>query len=188
MKYNSSVRTILGFLLFGLFFLIPNLSGAEIPSPPEVFKKFGILPLGQEEPPEFRLPKLNGETISLSDLRGKAVFLNMMTVGCEPCQKEMPAMEQLHRQYQDKGLVVLGVFTDITPDNADAMKSYFSKQGLTFPVLLLNGGSVKGFTLGWTPVTFLVDKSGRLAGKAFGYKNWTSPEAKEVIDHLLAES
>ncbi|MEK7280361.1 MAG: TlpA disulfide reductase family protein, partial [Nitrospirota bacterium] len=109
---------------------------------------------------------------------------NIMTVGCEPCQKEMPAMELLHKEYKDRGLVVLGIFIDITPDNISFMGSYLSEYGLTFPILFLHGGRMKGLTLGWTPITYLIDRDGRLIGKVIGLKDWTSDDARRVIDEI----
>lgn len=188
MKRNISFKIILWLLAASFIIIIPGLPFAHEGHEKESFKKFGILHLnGQEAPPEFKLPNMKGKMVSLSDLRGKAVFLNIMTVGCEPCQKEMPAMETLYKEYSDKGLAVLGIFIDITPDNTKFMGSYLSGYGLTFPVLFLHGGKMKGLTLGWTPITYLIDRDGRLVGKVIGLKDWTSDDARRVIDEILAK-
>lgn len=188
MKKYISFKIILGLLMYWIIFSIPNVIYAHEGHENDSFKRFGILHLnGQEALPEFKLPNLEGEIVSLSDFRGKAVFLNIMTVGCEPCQKEMPAMEMLHKEYKEKGLEVLGIFIDITPDNTKFMGSYLSEYGLTFQVLFLHGGSMKGLMRGYTPITYLIDRDGRLAGKVIGLKDWTSEDARRVIDEILAK-
>ncbi|MBI5746539.1 MAG: TlpA family protein disulfide reductase [Nitrospirae bacterium] len=175
-------------LICGMILSMFNLVYAHEGHEDDSFKRFGILHMnGREAPPEFRLPNMKGEMITLSDFKGRPVFLNIMTVGCEPCQKEMPAMEMLYKEYKDKGLAVLGIFIDITPDNTKFMGSYLSGYGLTFPVLFLHGGSMKGLTLGWTPITYLIDRDGRLVGKVIGLKDWTSDDARRVIDEISAK-
>ncbi|MFQ5873732.1 MAG: TlpA family protein disulfide reductase, partial [Dehalococcoidia bacterium] len=51
--------------------------------------------------PNFRLETLDGDTLVLSDLRGKPVFLNFFTVWCGPCRFELPEMEKVHQKFGD---------------------------------------------------------------------------------------
>jgi AhpC/TSA family len=58
--------------------------------------------------PDFELKTLDGERIRLSELRGKPVLLNFWASWCGPCRRELPGLVRIHRDLQDKGLVVLG--------------------------------------------------------------------------------
>src|SRR6266436_2137294 len=62
---------------------------------------------------DFKLPDLNGSTISLSSLRGKVVFLNVWATWCAPCREEMPSIESLYKEFSKNGdFVVLAVSQD----------------------------------------------------------------------------
>ncbi len=59
--------------------------------------------------PAFTVKTLGGKTLRLSDYRGKVVLLDFGAVACPPCRVEMPILQRWHRQYQRRGLVVLGL-------------------------------------------------------------------------------
>jgi thiol-disulfide isomerase/thioredoxin len=50
-----------------------------------------------EPAPDFALPTIEGQTVTLSALRGQAVFLNFWATWCPPCREEMPSVERLHQ-------------------------------------------------------------------------------------------
>src|SRR5690625_4629852 len=66
-----------------------------------------------DQAPDFRLEQINQnhhlDTIQLSDTNGKGVMLNFWATYCEPCEIEMPYMEKLYADYQDKGIEILAV-------------------------------------------------------------------------------
>ena len=91
--------------------------------------------------PDFTLKRLDtGEPITLSELRGKAVWLNFWTTWCEFCQAEAPAMQAVYEQYREAPLVMLGIDVNEEP----SIVSRFVEE---------NG-------LGWT---FAVDRGRRVA-------------------------
>ena len=59
--------------------------------------------------PNFELKDPAGKQLSLSELRGKVVFLNFWATWCPPCIEEVPAMEKLHQELKQDGLVMLAV-------------------------------------------------------------------------------
>lgn len=67
--------------------------------------------------PELTFRRVSdGSTGRLSEFRGKVVVLNLWSTWCIPCRKEMPALDRLHREYREKGLVVLAVSDESIPD------------------------------------------------------------------------
>lgn len=64
------------------------------------------------EAPEFSYPDINGDTISLSDLRGKYVYIDIWATWCGPCRRELPHLEKLQEEYADKNIVFLSVSID----------------------------------------------------------------------------
>jgi peroxiredoxin len=146
------------------------------------------LSLMRPKPPqmakEFRLLTPEKGQISLSDLKGKVVFLNFWATWCKPCEEEMPAMERLHRRFKDKGLVVLAISEDT--DGASVVGPYLKKHGLTFPVGLDPKMAVAGQYGVWAvPSTFIIDKSGKRILFANGVRQWDGPHAEALFQSLL---
>jgi cytochrome c biogenesis protein CcmG, thiol:disulfide interchange protein DsbE len=130
--------------------------GSQIPS---------ALARGERPPaPAFTMPRLDEEgTLSLADLRGKAVVVNFWASWCVPCKQEAPVLEAAWREHRDEGLVVLGIdFNDLRSD----ARAFMKREGLTYPVVYDRGGAlVAKFGATGVPETFFVDRQGRLVGK-----------------------
>ncbi len=105
---------------------------------------------------------LLGQTIKLSDLRGKGVVLNFWASWCKPCEEEAAALEAAYRKYKDKGIVFVGVdYLDQDP----SAKRYLEKFDVTFA----NGPDLaskisKRYTIRGVPETFFIDPEGNLVG------------------------
>ena len=119
--------------------------------------KAKVLAVG-DAAPNFELVDLEGNTQRLSDYKGEGVFLNFWGTWCEPCKREMPHMEKLHNEYEDKGVHVLA----INIKESDLKVERFREQyGLTFPIALDKTESVKeAYNIIPLPTTFLVNKDG----------------------------
>jgi thiol-disulfide isomerase/thioredoxin len=63
--------------------------------------------------PDFALDRLNGEQLTLSELRGQPIVLNLWASWCLTCRGEMPAIEKVYQHYKDSGLVVNRAEPDI---------------------------------------------------------------------------
>jgi peroxiredoxin len=98
----------------------------------------------------------------------------------------LPSVNQLYGEYRSKGLEVLLVNFRESPA---AVKRAVGERGYTAPVLLDESGEVTGRLYGvWGPPTvYLIDRQGRLVGRATGPRGWDSPQARKFIDALLAE-
>ncbi|MEH6991824.1 redoxin domain-containing protein, partial [Neobacillus drentensis] len=81
--------------------------------------------------PDFELKTLSGDTVKLSDLKGKKVMLNFWATWCPPCKAEMPAMEEFHKEAGDE-VVILAVNIDPHLD----VKAFVDENGITFPIPL----------------------------------------------------
>jgi peroxiredoxin len=117
-------------------------------------------PIGQPAP-DFTLPDLKGAAVRLRDLRGKVVLIDFWASWCEPCMKELPELEKLHRKLATTApLVVVGVNLDEQRANAQAV---VSRLGLSFPILLDAQRTVAElYDPPKMPATYLVDRSGVL--------------------------
>lgn len=107
--------------------------------------------------PDFSLPDLNGETVTLSDLRGRPVLVNFWATWCPPCIEEAPALETLHQRYGDR-LAILGVDH---LEAAPAVAQFRERFGLTYPLLLDRNGAVgERYSVRALPETWFIDAGG----------------------------
>lgn len=110
--------------------------------------------------PDFSLYTPEGDKVTLSDLRGHPVVVNLWTSWCPPCRAEMPTLQRVYTDYQDKGLVVLAInATD--QDTVQSAVEFGEQLGLTFPLLLDSDGLVShAYQLRSLPSTFFIDSQG----------------------------
>ena len=109
--------------------------------------------------PDFQFSNPDGQSVSLSDFRGKPVLINFWQIRCPDCRSEMPYIQQVYDEWSDKGLVILAInMGESSSKVSEFMKSY----NLSFPVLLDKGGNVaqKYNIRGRIPVTFFIDEDG----------------------------
>lgn len=105
--------------------------------------------------PDFALQNLDGETVTLSGLRGQVVLVNFWATWCAPCRAEMPAIEA---RYNRGGFQVLAIDFG---ESADQVQGFLDEIGVALPVLLDSDGSVQElYRVRGYPTTFIIDESG----------------------------
>jgi peroxiredoxin len=118
--------------------------------------------------PDFTLDSLAGEPLTLSDLRGKVVVLNLWASWCPPCRAEMPAMNAVYEKFRDQGLVVLGVNTTFQDDETKA-RAAIDEWGLNFPMVFdRDGVTSRQYRLQAMPTTFFIGRDGVIRDMVFG--------------------
>lgn len=107
--------------------------------------------------PDFELNNLAGDTIKLSNLRGKPVLINFWATWCGPCRLEMPDIQKIYENYQGDFEVLA-----VNADEQERIVAKFAKDiGITFEVLLDPGANVQSlYQLRGYPTSFLVDQEG----------------------------
>jgi len=122
-------------------------------------------------------------TIKLSELKGKVVFLNFWATWCPPCIAEMPAIQKLYNQFKDNKNVQ---FLLIDADGNYAKSSAFmTKKKLTMPVFIPASSIPDVYFSGSLPTTVIFDKSGRIVFKHAGAADYGNPKVTEFINKLL---
>lgn len=128
---------------------------------------------------------------TLDDYRGKVLLINIWATWCLPCRVEMPSIEQLHREYRDKGLSVVAVSVD-DPGMEEQILNFAKQYGLTFEILRDPGaqqGKVsRDYQTSGYPETVIVGRDGVIRKKLLGAHDWNSRENRELIERLLRES
>lgn len=140
-------------------------------------------PLEKGMAPDFSLTSFEGQTYTLSELRGKVVIINFWASWCPPCREEAAYLEQIWRKYKDQDVIFIGV------DYADAEKpalAYIDEFDITY----FNGPDLgtrisQMYNIKGVPETYYVAKDGTLRGNKIGPLK--APELDNKIEELLAE-
>ncbi|MCW8890071.1 MAG: TlpA family protein disulfide reductase [Sedimenticola sp.] len=143
-----------------------------------------LLTLLDERPeaPPFVLEDMQGKSVSLADYKGKVLVINFWATWCPSCRKEMPSLNRgaaWLKQY-DVELIAINV-----GENPKRVKKYLQEEPVDFPVLLDRDTEVSNrWDAMRLPITYVVDKEGRIVFRALGSREWDAPELLVPIRSL----
>lgn len=141
------------------------------------------LPVGLENgnlAPDFELKDLEGNTVKLSDYRGKTVLLNFWASWCPPCRAEMPYMEKLYKKYKKDNFEVVAVNMTNTEKSREDAEKFVEELGLTFTIPLDEQGVVGAdYEVLAYPTSYFIDSDGVIRYKVLGALSEESME-KEI--------
>ena len=121
-----------------------------------------VKPADRRMAPDFSLRDASGQTVRLSDSRGKVVLVNFWATWCAPCEREIPWFVDFQRSHGQDDFTVLGISMDV--DGWNAVKPYVERKKINFPVVLGNEQVARLFGgLEAIPLTLVIDRSGRVA-------------------------
>lgn len=126
-----------------------------------------------ETAPDFELTTLDGETVKLSDYRGKKVILNLWATWCPPCRAEMPDMKKYYdEQAQGKNVEILAVNLTTEDRGMAKINAFVEEFGLTFPIPMDVEGDVGNvYQAATIPTSYMIDTEGRVQHKIVGPMN-----------------
>lgn len=135
--------------------------------------------------PAFTLTNLSGQTVRLSDFKGKVVLLDFWATWCAPCRMEIPDLIQLQKQYADRGFTVLGIALD--DEGAAVVKPVAQKLGVTYPVLVGNTQVAAAYGgIEALPTTFLIGRDGKILKTYIGTRD--KSEFQQDIQSALSQA
>jgi len=151
----------------------------------DLYSRIGIQSVRDNtKTPDFSLEGLNVKRVQLSALKGNVILLNFWATWCDPCKDEMPSMEALYQRYKEKDFVLLAI--SVEERNPEPARKFIQKHRYRFPVLLDPAGKTLDlFEIHRIPATVIIDKKGRMVGRAIGPRDWSSPDVFSLIDQML---
>lgn len=135
--------------------------------------------------PDFTLVDQFGTSHTLSDYKGKVVFVNFWATWCPPCRQEMPDIQAVFEEHgsNEDDLVILGVIVPSGGETADDIAAFMEENGYTYPALIDTTGQVSGtYGISAVPTTFVVDKEGNVLGYVPGMMT------REMLDSVISQS
>lgn len=114
--------------------------------------------------PDFTLSTLSGESITLSDLKGKKVVLNFWATWCPPCKDEMPHFQKYYGKYaKEDNVEIVAVNLTYARETKERIQQFLDSFDVTFPVPLMEDEEVgKPYKIITIPSTFFIDTDGRV--------------------------
>jgi len=138
--------------------------------------------------PAYVFKTRDGADATFARFRGKVVVVNLWAMWCAPCRTEMPTLARLAEAYAGQDLVVLPINVDATEDGLADARSFIDVHeplplysDMKFQLPFERPGEGK------MPQTVILDRKGRIRASFSGEADWASPEARALVDALLAE-
>ncbi|UII24940.1 TlpA family protein disulfide reductase [Fulvivirga maritima] len=128
------------------------------------------------------LKSTQGDTLHLSELKGKVIFINMWATWCPPCKAEMPGIESLYKDFTDSTDVA---FVMLALDSENRVKSYLKHFGYTFPAYTPMGGHIPEiYRPSSIPTTLIISPEGELVAKEVGMRNYDTKKYRRFLNKL----
>lgn len=137
--------------------------------------------------PQFTLPDLEGQQVSLNQFKGKVLVINFWASWCAPCRKELPSLQSMYKKFKNReNFAFLAVSCD--EDGKKPIEDLFQRYMLDLPVALDPNRKV-AFLYGVSkfPETYFIDKQGKVRHKFIGPWNWTDRKFIDILEKMLAE-
>jgi len=133
--------------------------------------------------PIFDLPALTGEARAKAHYQGKVVLLNFWASWCPPCREEFPSLERLQQALGGKDFTVLAVSV---MDSESGIARFLGDRKPPFDVLLdAEGKAARDYRAMGVPVTYLLDREGRMVAGKTGPQAWDSVEMQRLIRQVI---
>ena len=144
-----------------------------------------VKPLGRGKPaPEWTLPTLSGDSISLADLRGKVVLLDFFYKGCAPCCAALPTLQRMHEKYKDQGVVIIGI-DPIDDPVKDDMADFIKKRSVGYTVVFSDRELPQKYRVTGYPTLFFINREGKIVKYHEGFSASMEEKVEKQIQKML---
>jgi thiol-disulfide isomerase/thioredoxin len=135
--------------------------------------------------PDVVFTNQHGKEFTLADFKGKIILLNFWATWCPPCIREMPALNELAKEFKDKDFIVIAIASG--RQGREGADEFLQKRKLTSLQSYLDPEQnfMRLMGIDSLPVSFIIDAEGKMQGGVIGMSEWDSPEAKTVLRELL---
>jgi peroxiredoxin len=135
---------------------------------------------------EYAAANLAGEEVTLSDMRGKVVLLNLWATWCTPCRMETPYLQSVYDEYSEQGFEIVGISMD-TGDAAEDVEMFVDEYAVTYTIL--HDPDMRGMELYQVlglPATFLIDREGVLRWMRYGPIPEEDPDFLRALEDVIS--
>jgi peroxiredoxin len=125
---------------------------------------------------------LDKQSLNLSELKGKVIFMKYWATWCPTCVAEMPNVNSLYEKISNKDIVFLMISKD---ENKEKVRRFLDKKGYDFPVYSIKGALPEVYYSPSIPITFVIDPEGKIVYKKKGMANYDNEEFRSFLTDLV---
>jgi cytochrome c biogenesis protein CcmG/thiol:disulfide interchange protein DsbE len=171
MKPSFVIRTFILGLCTVVLFSLPHCAQEKKPS--------------HRLAPDFTLKTLDGQEITLSQLKGKVVLLDFWATWCAPCRESIPHLIQLYKNYRENGFELIGMSVD--KGDVEIVRNFLKSMDIPYPVTIVPEDVVRSYQVTGIPATFLIDKEGKIRDRIAGFNNTIAQQLTTKVSDLISE-
>jgi thiol-disulfide isomerase/thioredoxin len=134
---------------------------------------------------DFNLKTLDGQEITLSQLKGKVILLDFWATWCGPCRESIPHLIQLYKTHREDGLELIGMSVD--KGDAQVVDRFVKSMDIPYPIVIAPEDVVRNYRVTGIPTTFLIDKQGRIREKTAGFSSSIAQQLTTKVAELISE-
>lgn len=136
--------------------------------------------------PEFTLPKLDStQNSSLSEYRGKVIYLDFWASWCSPCRTSFSLLEQFYQAKKDQGFTIIAINMD---EDIEAVQRFLQLYPVSFEILRdIEAKSAETYEIKVMPTSFIIDKKGMIRHIHIGFAKSDMPDIEKIVNQLLVE-
>ena len=132
--------------------------------------------------PDFAVTTIDGEELTLSELRGQVVLVNFWATWCPPCRLEMPGFQDVWEDYRDRGFTIVGLSVD--RGVRDDVVRWVRQREITYPIAFAPGAVVRAYGgANVLPTSVLINREGRIVHRVEGF--YAEPALRAAVRRLL---
>lgn len=131
---------------------------------------------------QWKLSNMDGKVTDFEDVKGKVILVNFWATWCPPCVAEMPSLQDLYDDYNDKV-----EFVFVAHDEKEKVLQFLNRKAYTFPVYFEQSTAPDFLSATSIPTTYIIDSNGKIIVKKTGAANWNSETIRRLLDVLVLE-
>ena len=168
---------------------LPPVNG-NAPAPASAPAVTDAPPSWTDLPPEVALAPLkdvNGASFKLADFFGKVTVVNFWATWCGPCRREIPELVNLHKEFQSRGVEVIGLTSEDPGASAEKVRKFIQDFQIDYRIgwatAQVSAPLMQGYTA--IPQIFVISPDARILKRFVGFSPAYAPELKQVLEDAL---
>jgi peroxiredoxin len=132
----------------------------------------------------------SGDPIKLANYSGKVMLVNLWATWCGPCRMETPELVKLHKEFQSRGVEMIGLSTEDPAASAESVSDFIREYGVDYQIGWATREVAQTLMQGRTsiPQSFVIARDGRIIKRFIGFRPDQTPNLiKQALEEALAE-